>query len=298
MEKVSIIIPTYNRKKLVRNAIKSALMQTYPTTEIIVIDDNSGYDIYKVLEEFKGKIRIIKNEKNIGPLKTLNKGIKESNGDYITILNDDDIFHPKKIERQINIFNKRKNIGLVYCPELKKVGNKFIFKPAKREKNHWIGLSHQNPIIVTPLIKKDCFSVCGVFDTSIGYHGDKDLWYRIGKKFKLDFDEYPSYIVYNPHITRMSKQMEKICESKKNLYNKHKDDFKDRDILFSYLHYELAYIYLVFGHYKEFFKQFKISVGKNPVIIKKFFNLYQDFCKIGYKQIKIDNFLKKIVKKT
>ena len=106
MEKISIIIPTHNRKKLVRTAVKSALMQTYPKTEIIVVDDNSDYEISEVLKDFKGRITIIKNKRNIGPLATLNRGIKESNGDYITILCDDDIFHPKKIERQINIFNK------------------------------------------------------------------------------------------------------------------------------------------------------------------------------------------------
>ena len=204
MEKISIIIPTYNRKKLVRTAVKSALMQTYPKTEIIVVDDNSDYEISEVLKDFKGRITIIKNERNIGPLATLNRGIKESKGDYITILNDDDIFHPKKIERQINIFNKKKNIGLVYCPEARKTGNNFIYKPLRNEKNYWIRLSHQNPIVMTPLIKKECFTICGVFDTTVGYHGDRDLWYRIGKKFKFDFDKNPSYIVHNPNITRLS----------------------------------------------------------------------------------------------
>ena len=60
MEKVSIIIPTYNRKKYIKTAVKSALMQSYKKIEVIVVDDNSNYEISEYLKDFDNKITIIK----------------------------------------------------------------------------------------------------------------------------------------------------------------------------------------------------------------------------------------------
>jgi len=274
MEMVSIIIPTYNRNELVRTAVKSALMQTYPKIEVIVVDGSSGCETFEILKEFKDKITIIKDKKNIGVAAARNLGIKESSGKYITNLDDDDFFHPRKIEWQIKVFNKKKNLGLVYCPRATLVNNKLIYVPARKEKNHWIRLTHQNHLIMTPLIKKECFSVCGVFDESLLYHEDRDLWYRIGKKFQLDFDSYPSYIFYSHNIDRLSLQLEKICQGKKTLYEKHKNDFEDRNKLFSDLHYELAYAYLRFGQYRKSLKHFQISIKKNPEIIKRYLGIH------------------------
>ena len=87
--------------------------------------------------------------------------------------------------------------------------------------------------------------------------------------------------------------MDKICQSKKILYEKHKNDFKDKKKLFSDLHYELAYIYLIFGHYIKFLKHFKISLEKNPLTVKNYINFYQEFFKYGYRRIDIDKFIER-----
>jgi len=267
MKKISIIISTYNRKKFVKTAVKSALMQTYPEKEIIVVDDNSDYDIFKVLEEFRDEITIIKNNRNMGCSATSNKGIEECSGYYITFLDDDDVFHPRKIERQIKIFDKMENIGLVYCPIATKFGNKLFYKPLTEEKNCWVRLGHQNNIGITPLIKKECLTVCGVFDTKLEYHQDRDLWYRIGKKYRFGFDKEPSYIVYNHNIHRMSSDLEKICHGKMMLFERYKDDFEDKNSFFSDLYYELAYEYLRFKCYRGFFNYFIKSIKINPSVI-------------------------------
>jgi len=298
MEKVSIIIPTYNRKKFVRTAVKSAVMQTYPKTEVIVVDDNSDYDIADVLKDFKDEITIIENKKNMGASACYNIGIEGCSGDYITVLDDDDIFHPKKIERQIKVFNKIRNIGLVSCPIGIKINEKIFYKPLREDKNYWIRLTFQNRIMATPLIKKDCFLECGVFDKSLVYHEDRDLYYRIGKKFEFSFDRYPSYIIYDPHIYRLTSQIEKICAGKKALYEKHKNDFEDKDKLFSDFHYELAYQYLKFGFYKKFLHHFKKSIEKNPKIINSYLKEYIKIplgkFKGDYKKINIDGEIKEI----
>ena len=62
MKKVSIIIPTYNRKKLIKTAVKSALIQTYPKKEIIIVDGSTDYETSEILKDFKDDIIIIKDK--------------------------------------------------------------------------------------------------------------------------------------------------------------------------------------------------------------------------------------------
>lgn len=105
---VSIIVATYRRDVALRNALESLINQSYKDIEIIVIDDNANIQwnnkVNKIINEFKllHQIKYIVNEKNKGSAKTRNIGIENSNGEYITFLDDDDIYLPNKIENQLN----------------------------------------------------------------------------------------------------------------------------------------------------------------------------------------------------
>lgn len=121
---VSVIIPTYKRGDMLTKAIDSVINQTYKNIEIIVIDDNDPSSKYRA--ETKEKlssyiqskvIRYIENEKNLGGCITRNRAVEQSKGEYIAFLDDDDIFFPTKIEKQVNLMieNKNNNVGLVYC---------------------------------------------------------------------------------------------------------------------------------------------------------------------------------------
>ncbi|KYK27617.1 hypothetical protein AYK20_02500 [Thermoplasmatales archaeon SG8-52-1] len=303
MDKVSIVITTYNRPELLRIAIKSALMQTYSNIEVIVVDGSSDNKTSEVINYYKNKIVVVKDKRNIGVSAARNIGIKKSSGNYITFLDDDDIFHPKKIERQIKIFEKKSNIGMVYCPVATKINNQLIYKPLNEKNNHWIRLRFKNPIIMTPLIKNECLSICGIFDESLRYHEDRDLWYRIGKKFQFGFSNSPDYIWHNLEIARLSTQKETICKNKEKLYEKHKNDFENKDIYFSELHCEIANIYFLFKDYKKFLEHFKKSIEINPKVIPKVLKIYlkyieentDKFLKINYKKEKIDKEIEKIL---
>lgn len=121
---VSVIIPTYKRADLLTKAIDSAINQTYKNIEIIVIDDNDQSSEYRLKTKKKlssyiesGVIRYIENEKNLGGAIARNRAVEESKGEYIAFLDDDDIFFPTKIEKQVKLMieNKDSNVGLVYC---------------------------------------------------------------------------------------------------------------------------------------------------------------------------------------
>lgn len=107
--KVSIIIPTYKRSDYLIRAIDSVINQTYSNIEVIVIDDNDPYSEFRKATEIKmqkyfnnKKVKYLKNDRNLGGALARNVGIREATGDYITFLDDDDVYLPYKIEKQLN----------------------------------------------------------------------------------------------------------------------------------------------------------------------------------------------------
>src|ERR1044072_212389 len=120
---VSVVIPTYNSGPYLLEAIDSLLAQTLLPSEIIVVDDGSSDDTPARLKDYRGRIRYIYQE-NMGVSAARNRGIEAANGDFIAFLDADDIWHPRKLEFQMETFARIPALGLV--------GTKFFYIPIKR----------------------------------------------------------------------------------------------------------------------------------------------------------------------
>lgn len=119
---VSVVLPTYKGSDVLERAVNSVLAQTYPQIEIIVVDDNSpeseerkATEVIMSQYETNDKIKYIKHEKNKNGAAARNTGIKNSYGEYIAFLDDDDWFLPKKIEEQVKYLEVHKEYGACYC---------------------------------------------------------------------------------------------------------------------------------------------------------------------------------------
>ena len=113
MEKVSVVIPTYNRFKYLLNTIRSVKEQTYSNIEVIVVNDKSTEEEYYKYDWKSNGVKIVHLEKNSKYIFGFacagfvrNKGIEMSSGKYIAFCDDDDIWFPKKIELQIQAMKK------------------------------------------------------------------------------------------------------------------------------------------------------------------------------------------------
>ncbi len=134
-EKVTVVIPSFNRYKYLKNALESVFSQTYKNIEIIVINDGSSQKEY-YNNSFKNVnfIHLEKNQKEIhgfGPGSIRNFGIDKASGDYIAFLDDDDYWFPNKIEKQIKNLRTTKND--MVCSEAL-IGEGF-YSPDKKYKN-------------------------------------------------------------------------------------------------------------------------------------------------------------------
>ena len=99
---VSIIMPSYNTAKYIKDSIESVLSQTYTNWELIIVDDCSTDNTDEVVGKFSdGRIRYFKNEKNSGAAVSRNKALREAKGRWIAFLDSDDLWLPEKLEKQI-----------------------------------------------------------------------------------------------------------------------------------------------------------------------------------------------------
>jgi len=112
--KVSVIIPTYNRPKLIQRATKGVLNQTYQNFEVVIIDDSQDNETEKVVHDVLNdkRIRYIKNKIKRGPSAARNQGIKESSIDskYIALLDDDDEYLPTFLEKTVQRLEGKKDL--------------------------------------------------------------------------------------------------------------------------------------------------------------------------------------------
>lgn len=196
--KVSIVIPVYNGSNYLKQAIDSAINQTYKNIEIIVVNDGSNDDeaTEKIALSYGDKIKYYKKV-NGGVASALNLALKNMTGKYFSWLSHDDLYYANKIEKQINFINEKglenKNVILFSNYDLIDSENKLI---TKCEKNHQelenkeeyaLLRGHVNGI--TMLIPKKAFDEFGFFDETLKCTQDYDMWKKMMKKYKFIHQE-------------------------------------------------------------------------------------------------------------
>jgi len=211
--KVSVIIPTYNRADLLPRALNSVLNQTFQDFELIIVEDGSTDNTKQLVEEFQKKderIKYIWQKNSGGPAKPKNTGIKNSQGEFIAFLDDDDEWLPEKLETQLNKIEENDydiffSNWYLWNPETNQKNKAFNFNPLNNKKDLFkifIKRNIGNPSTV--IIKKAKLEKIGYFDEKLKPSEDYDLWLRfILNNARVGFSEEPLYL-YRQHIKQMS----------------------------------------------------------------------------------------------
>ena len=186
---VDIIIPAYNPGEYLEEAIKSCLSQEYKNYIITVIDDNSSEDVKGLLKKFPS-VNYIRNKENLGPGASRNVGIRATDGDLISLLDADDIMHPRKLKVSVNAFEKDEEIGMT-CGNYQILVNRkgfmrpFYKRPIKVD--HSI-LMRQNFVASgSTTFKRSVVEDVGLFDEAYWISEDYDMWVRISEKYPIEY---------------------------------------------------------------------------------------------------------------
>ena len=116
MPRVTVVMAAYNAAPFLLEAVASVLAQTYRDFELIVVDDASSDDTLSILESCRGpRIRIIKNSSNMGVALSRNAALKAARGEFVAIMDADDVCAPTRLERQVAFLDAHPLVGLVGC---------------------------------------------------------------------------------------------------------------------------------------------------------------------------------------
>jgi glycosyltransferase involved in cell wall biosynthesis len=191
---VSVIVPTYNRAELVERAIHSVLSQTYPDLEVIVVDDASTDDTQdriKTLQQSDHRIRYFQHNMNKGAQAARNTGIQAAKGEYIALLDSDNEWLPRKLERQMALFSRKADsLGVVYCGywEVSVNGgvlNKYV--PRYRGSVYKQTLGDWLTDTSTLVVRIDILEKIHGFDENIRAYQEWDLCIQLARECEFDF---------------------------------------------------------------------------------------------------------------
>lgn len=175
LNKFSVIIPLYNNSNYIAQSVLSVLNQSYDNYEIIIIDDCSTDDSYdkanSLRKEYPNKIKLYKNDENIGVYKTLNKGLEYCTGEYITTLGSDDEFHYDRLLED-NIYLQHNNIVISKYVRIDEISKKSLHSPSYGES------------MIT--FKKSVLKKLGKW-LNCRYGGDTELMDRINMIYGKDY---------------------------------------------------------------------------------------------------------------
>ncbi len=263
MNKVSVIIPTFNRANTIIDSVKSVLTQTYQNIEVIIVDDGSIDNTINLLKNMNcNKITILQNDQNMGACFSRNRGIKYATGDYIAFQDSDDIWLPNKVEECLQ-YLKSTNSDFVFhqviCENVKgkpitpqidfnSIDDKLLYALTKG------GVNTQ-----TMFAKASCFKDT-LFDEEMPRSQDWELMIRIVQKYKVYFIKKPlvKYIMLDDSISKSSEKGLKALELIKNKhFSKYYDIYKD-ELDYSY-NYHKGELYALDNNYKESINYYKLA---------------------------------------
>lgn len=222
---VTVIIPSYQHAKYVCAAVQSVLAQTHQQLQVIVIDDGSRDESPQLLKQFEPDVRVkLVLNSNQGVCRTLNQGIELASGDYIAFLASDDLYAPNKIEKQLEVFSRDSETGMVYS-QARSFGEEDKVFPRRVISGHiFDNLMHSNFIPGSSvMISRKVIEEVGSFDVSLKVE-DWDYWLRVAKKWKVAGIAEPliSYRVHGQNTTSPAKALA-YTESVIQIVRKHSE---------------------------------------------------------------------------
>lgn len=252
---VSVIIPTFNRREFLKETLFAIFNQTYQNFELIVISDKSSDETAFMISAINdNRIRFYQLEvKSNGPGFVRNYGIKKSKGSLIAFCDDDDLWMPEKLEKQVAVMQSKKEIAIVatnvnyfgatakqflFLAHIKAFLNRLNFIPRKYVLAFYNCLVISSSMVRKSVLNENCFNETGEYQG----HEDLDLWLRICKSGKAYV--IPEYLTsYRVHSSQLSTKLNK--DYKKQSLKILKERWSDFNVLQKSIYTLRIFIYRI-----------------------------------------------------
>ena len=205
---VSVILPTYNRGWILKEAIDSVLTQDFRDFELIVVDDGSTDNTPQILDSYHQDLMVVR-QPNRGVSAARNRGIAAAGGGLIAFLDSDDLWLPRKLSSQVVFFNSNPEAVINQTEEIW-IRNGVRVNPKTRHHKP-SGMIFEQSLalcLVSPsavMMKRSLFDAVGLFDEDLPACEDYDLWLRISWRYPVHLIETPLIIKRGGHADQLSK---------------------------------------------------------------------------------------------
>ena len=205
---ISVVIPTYNRRQTIGRSIDSVLNQTLFPSEIIVVDDGSTDGTSDYIQSNFPSIRLLQ-QSNKGVSSARNMGIRSSNSDWVALLDSDDEWFPKKLEKQVMTLSQNLDIKFCHTEEIWIRNGVRVNQMKKHQKygghifNKCLDMCRISPSSV--LFHRSILDDVGYFDKDQKVCEDYDLWLRITAKYPVLYIDESLIKKYGGHEDQLSK---------------------------------------------------------------------------------------------
>lgn len=257
--KISVVVPLYNKEKAIAKTIESILKQTISDFELIVVDDGSKDNSLQVVQSIKDSRLLVIHKENGGVSSARNRGIKEAKGDFIALLDGDDLWDSTFLEEQVKLIHDFPEAGM-WGVNTAFIRNGLYDKWEQGMPDgyrgyveNYFGTKHNDLFCSSSVvIRKDVFDVAGYFDERISASEDLDMWYRVILKFQIVF--YDKVLVYynldaENRAAHDSGKRFPLTKDIKYYFDKHNEEFERNPIFSQYMNNYVASKLLQFGYY-------------------------------------------------
>lgn len=209
MLRVSVVVPTYNRCRYLKRALRSVYAQSYSPYEVIVIDDGSSdATTAMVQKQFPGVKYFFQSNKGVSAARNL--GIKQAKGDWIAFLDSDDEWLPSKLQLQVESLKDQSDKKVCHTEEVWiRHGRRINPMHKHRKSGGWIFRQCLPLCVMSPssiMLHRSIFETVGMFDESLPACEDYDLWLRITARYPVLFIEQPQIVKYGGHDDQLSRK--------------------------------------------------------------------------------------------
>jgi glycosyltransferase involved in cell wall biosynthesis len=171
---ISCIVPVFNAERYLPEALNSILAQTYRHTEIIVADDGSTDQTAEQVAAYGSRIRYVR-QPNAGPAAARNFGLRAARGEFVCFLDQDDLWHPEKLSRQLHRFEMRRELD-ISVTHVRLFWVSALSAEEERFRGHRITRDLPGYITGTLLTRRELFEKVGSFNPALR-HGDAMDWF-------------------------------------------------------------------------------------------------------------------------
>lgn len=227
---VTIVTPSYNHAKYIRQTIDSVLSQDYPNIEFVLLNDGSTDETHDILMEYGDRF-YWETQPEIFQTATINKGWVMTKGEIVTWLNSDDSFYPGAISKSVEYLMNNPDTGIVFGDTMyvEEDGKEIYRSKLSKNFSYFDFVVECENIIPQPsaFIRRDVIDKIGYLDPQLDYFMDWDLWLRAGLHFKIDY--FPELLsTYRLH--QNSKTVSKTIEAAPELEILYDKYFKREDL--------------------------------------------------------------------